>query len=251
MPVCNNCLQPFEGSYCSHCGQKASVGRLSMHEVFHDFFHAVTHADKGLLRVLRELLFSPGVIYRQYFSGKRKSYFSPVTFFLLVMGLALIIGQQLIQYDRHVHHIVIAKRNDPEQVLFGFQKIRYLLFIPLISALSWLFFYRKYNYAECLAFWFFCMGMVITVELFSYGLQFLFIKQRYTIHYFTDWLVFLMTLWHLFAVFTEGSWQRALACLFLGICSYFLLVYIFKFLGYLQGYSADFNFFNIIRDVFS
>lgn len=252
MPDCNNCHHTIEGNYCSHCGQKASVARLGLHEIFHDVVHAITHAEKGFFRVAKELLFTPGKLYSNYFSGKRKTYFSPVTFFLLLMGLALIAGDRLIRYDRQMHGIDPANiRHDAERVLFSFQKIRYLLFIPLISLLTWLFFYRRFNLAECLAFWFFCLGMVVMVELLSYGIQFLFIYQRHTIHYFTDWLVFAMLLWHLFAVFARGNRKSIAGSVILGLASYFLLVYIYKFLAHLQGYNTDFNFVHIIRSVFS
>lgn len=247
MPVCNNCHQSFDGKYCSHCGQKGSVGRLSMHEVFHDLFHAITHAEKGLVRVLKELLFSPRSLYRNYFSGKRKSYFSPVTFFLLVMGLALFLGEKLLQYDSSV----TLYKNDVETILFRFQKIRYLIFIPLMALLTLLFFYKRFNLAECLAFWFFCMGMVVAVEICSYAFQFLFIHQRHLIQYYTDWLVILLIFVHLFAVFGNGRWLTASGCVLLGLSTYFLLVYIYKFLAMLQGYNADLNFWHIIQSVFS
>lgn len=38
MPVCNNCNLAFEGIYRSHCGQKASVGRLSLHKIRYRVF---------------------------------------------------------------------------------------------------------------------------------------------------------------------------------------------------------------------
>jgi Protein of unknown function (DUF3667) len=247
MPVCNNCSLPFEGNYCSHCGQKASVGRLRMHEIVHDLVHAVTHAEKGIVRLAKELLFFPGKLYAGYFSGKRKTYFSPVAFFLLLMGLALFFGDKLIRYEG----AVAGRSNQFELTLFSLQKIRYLVFIPLISLLTLAFFHKRFNLAECLAFWFLCMGMVVLVELISYLFQFCFIHIRHPIQYYTDWLVFILILVHLFAVFPKGKIVNNFICVLLGLSTYFLLVYIYKFLGHLKGFEADFNFWHIIQQVFS
>lgn len=247
MPVCNNCNLAFEGKYCSHCGQKASVGRLSLHEIIHDAVHAVTHAEKGIVRLAKELLFSPHRLYTAYFSGKRKTYFNPVSFFLILIGLALFFGDKLIRYEG-----AVSGRNIQLEVsLFSLQKIRYLVFIPLISLLTWAFFHKRFNLAECFTFWFLCMGMVVLVELISYAIQFCFIRNWYPIQYYTDWLVFILILVHLFAVFPGRKFVNWLVCVLIGLSTYFLLVYIYKFLGHLKGVKTDFNFWHIIQQVFS
>lgn len=246
MPVCNNCQKSFEGVYCSHCGQKGTVGRLTMHEVFHELVHSLTHAEKGIVRLGREILFSPSQLYSNYFAGKRKSYFSPVTFFLLTIGLLILVGNKLLDWDSYQ----TGRSNAVEKMLFQFQKTRYLLFIPLISLLSWLLFYRRYNLAECFTFWFFCIGGISLIEVISYLPQFVWVEKRHEIRYFTDWLLWFFILFHLFLVFGNRKLLTIFKCVFLGLAMYFMLVYIYKLLGYWQGYSVDFNFRNILRSVF-
>ena len=246
MPVCNNCHQSFEGKYCSHCGQKASVGRLTIQEVFHEVVHSLLHAEKGIIKLTKGLLFSPAKVYTGYFSGKRKTYFSPVTFFLLSMGLLVFLGTKMINWDTSV----TGRANHVEKILFGFQKIRYIIFIPVISLITWLFFYKRYNLAECLCFWLFCIGTVVVLELVSYLPQFIWVKERHVIRYYTDWLVWLAIVFHIVIVFGDRSLLSYIKCIVLGIGTYFILVYIYKFLGYLQGYNADFNFSHILKDIF-
>ncbi|MBP8243000.1 MAG: DUF3667 domain-containing protein [Chitinophagaceae bacterium] len=246
MPVCNNCHQSFEGKYCSHCGQKGSVGRLTMHEIYHELVHSFTHTEKGVLKLSRDILFAPRKLYRSYFSGKRKTYFSPVTFFLLGMGLLIFLGGQLLNWDTHQ----TGNSNDVERILFQFQKIRYLIFIPVISLLTWALFHKTHNLAECFAFWFFCIGAIILIELISFIPQFAWVDQRHMIRYITDWLIWFFILFHLFLVFGDRGFWAILKCIFLGLSTYFVLVYIYKLLGYWQGFNADFNFWNIIKAVF-
>src|SRR5258708_3168998 len=85
--ICANCGTAINGKYCYECGQKAHIGRLSMHELFHEIWHGLTHTDKGILKLIKDLCFHPKSVYENYFKGHRKSYFSPVLFFLVTAGL--------------------------------------------------------------------------------------------------------------------------------------------------------------------
>ena len=50
---CKNCEINFNSNYCPNCGQKNSVGNLTLHEVMHEFWHGITHTDKGILNLLK------------------------------------------------------------------------------------------------------------------------------------------------------------------------------------------------------
>jgi len=78
---CKNCKTNFKGKFCYNCGQKASVGELSMKELLHEGWHSFTHTDKGILKLIKDLTLHPKTVYLNYFNGQRKKYFSPVTFF--------------------------------------------------------------------------------------------------------------------------------------------------------------------------
>lgn len=78
--ICNNCGANAEGKYCSNCGQKLGVGRVTVHELAHDTWHGVTHTDKGVLKLFKDLTIRPRTFFQEYLKGKRKTYFSPVVF---------------------------------------------------------------------------------------------------------------------------------------------------------------------------
>ena len=86
---CLNCCAEFEQSdnYCRSCGQNTSTHRLTTKHTIHHFFHAFTHTDKGFFYLIPKLLVKPGIIAREYKDGKRKTYFSPFTFILIVVAL--------------------------------------------------------------------------------------------------------------------------------------------------------------------
>lgn len=87
-----NCLNCGEivisgQQYCSGCGQSVKVHRVSFHYFFHELVHGVTHADIGILYTIKMLARQPGLVAREYLAGKRKKYFPPVSFYLVLIGL--------------------------------------------------------------------------------------------------------------------------------------------------------------------
>lgn len=91
--TCLNCANaiPAGQLYCGHCGQKADTRRLTLHDLAHAFVHVFTHADHSVLALVRDLAWKPGRVARDYVDGKRRKYFSPFTFVLVVVGLASLV----------------------------------------------------------------------------------------------------------------------------------------------------------------
>jgi ribosomal protein L32 len=72
----NSCLNceatlDFTARFCPNCGQKTNTHRLTLSHLFHDFFHALTYADKRILYLLRALALKPGIVAREYIAGKK------------------------------------------------------------------------------------------------------------------------------------------------------------------------------------
>lgn len=92
-PNCLNCGSVLESSqrFCPQCGQNADTHRLNFKHIWHDLIHAFTHADKGIFSLMWQLVYRPGFVAREYVDGKRKKYFNPFTFIILVVGFASVI----------------------------------------------------------------------------------------------------------------------------------------------------------------
>jgi len=87
---CQNCnTDPaFAQAYCSVCGQKQIVERLTLHEIARDMIHAVFHVDRSAISLVRMLLVRPGAVALDYVQGRRKRYFGPFAFLFFVVAAA-------------------------------------------------------------------------------------------------------------------------------------------------------------------
>ncbi len=83
---CLNCSHPLDRSdvYCPYCSQLNSNKQLSVRDFLAEFLGSVLVYDSRLRHTLRELLFHPGQITRNYVAGQRLKYANPFRFFLSV-----------------------------------------------------------------------------------------------------------------------------------------------------------------------
>ncbi|MBD3581781.1 DUF3667 domain-containing protein [Flavobacterium selenitireducens] len=90
--VCRNCDRELAADFgfCPGCGQKSDLHRLSWHEIAHDSIHYFTHADKGIFSLIADLGSKPGSVARQYVEGRRRKYFPPLNFFLIIAAILVI-----------------------------------------------------------------------------------------------------------------------------------------------------------------
>jgi hypothetical protein len=94
MTTCKNCENTVEGNYCPNCSQKADTHRFTLKHFAHDFLHAFTHADKGIFLLMKELIIRPGKVATEFNAGKRKKYFNPITYLLIVMALQIYLSRK-------------------------------------------------------------------------------------------------------------------------------------------------------------
>ncbi|SKB91474.1 DUF3667 domain-containing protein [Daejeonella lutea] len=147
---CLNCGKEFTTSdnYCSACGQNTSTARMSTEHAVHQFFHAFTHTDKGFFDLIPQLLTKPGIVARDYNEGKRKTYFSPFTFLLLIVAVSTI----LVAYNNFMS--MPTGDGQPYQVklvtnfLDKHFNVVVLFGIPLMAYFTSLFFRKRINFAE-------------------------------------------------------------------------------------------------------
>lgn len=166
---CRNCDQPISGDYCMHCGQRASVHKVTFKETWQDFWDLVFSVNAPLVSTLKLLFINPGVLFRGYLEGKRKRYYKPVAFFLLVTLIHVLI-RSFIGYDALAH---LESREDSgidmtkmmEAGHFMFENINNLLFF-FVFALGLLlkaFFYKRNTLAEFIAVSFYLVGVYILI----------------------------------------------------------------------------------------
>jgi hypothetical protein len=173
MTECKNCDTAFEGKFCPTCSQKADTHRLTLRHFAHEATHAVTHTDKGVLLLIKAMFTRPGHVAREYIEGKRKRYFNPITFILIMMAIQVFATKHTDFYGKFSQQMQkmyegIAKLNPQKnakgneyfnqrmkeadkQMAFANDnnKLINFIFIPFLSLLTWLFFKKSgFNYTE-------------------------------------------------------------------------------------------------------
>lgn len=167
--TCKNCNTELTGNFCENCGQKANTQRITFKLVAHDFIHAFTHADKGFLLLIKQLAVKPGIVAKEYLEGKRKKYFSPLTFMVIVMAFHAFVTYKIgyFQALRSMDPRVPQIWKDGMEIMVQNEKLLALiLIVPLITFFTWLFFISsKRNVAEIFVLVAFVMGQVTVIRI--------------------------------------------------------------------------------------
>jgi len=184
MVVCKNCGQEFDLNFCPNCGQKASVRRIDFSTITTDLPAALLDIDKGFLFNLIELFKRPGYAIKDYLEGKRKSFYHPLSYMLIIAGTMLLAMTFL---NIHYYDPVADAGMSPAQIAYWktydatqqawihYYKYYIPFFLPWMSLLFyvWLRVLRQpYNYWECVVISMFVAAQMtvpqIPILVFSY-----------------------------------------------------------------------------------
>ena len=164
---CLNCGAELHGDFCHECGQSARVKRLTFLETLQDFFSSSFALEGPLFRTIRGLLANPGQLYREYLGGKRKTYYKPVAFFILLTAIYIVV-RSLINYDSFGGNPPPSngpenRRIFAEAAFYMVKNINNILFFLVLSIglFQKLFFYKRYNLTEYLTIGFYITGIYI------------------------------------------------------------------------------------------
>ena len=140
---CANCDAPLaEGQrFCGACGQRTGRARLRMRDIAQDFLHAIAHVDHSILALVKALLLRPGVVAREYVEGRRKKYFGPFAFLVIMVGLGsfmfVVTGVKWAQSDGQSGVVDFLQRH---------VNIIMLLQMPTLATGCWLLFWNERLY---------------------------------------------------------------------------------------------------------
>lgn len=228
---CLNCNAELSGNFCANCGQKAALGRITFKETLYSFMSASFALEGPLLYTIKGLILRPGKVFREYFSGKRKTYYKPVAFFILMTAFYIIL-RTMINFDPLEGQVAMEPSNHdlPRSVIktrqaarFMVAHINHIMFFLVFSIgiITKFFFWKKQNLAEYTAIGFYISGMYI---LFGIPLMFI---SKYTSFSTNQFQLILLAIYILFCVgsfFKKRSFRNVLAYFFTSILS--ILLYI-------------------------
>jgi Protein of unknown function (DUF3667) len=160
MTSCKNCGHQFDLDYCNKCGQKASVKRIEMKWLLHELPHAIWHIERGFFFNMIQLFKRPGYAVADYIEGKRKKFYHPISYLLILLAVMYLITHYLKAhwYDpaqdarMSEEQTAIWVEYDKSQQLWTNHYLQYMLiFMPVATAIFWVLLKllgRKYNLAE-------------------------------------------------------------------------------------------------------
>ncbi len=90
--TCQNCGYVVRKRFCPKCGQENIETRQSFHYLFIHFIEDLVHYDGSFWKTLKNLLFKPGILTREYLQGKRKEYVAPVKLYIFVSFFVFFVG---------------------------------------------------------------------------------------------------------------------------------------------------------------
>jgi hypothetical protein len=143
----------FTDAFCNHCGQKIHH-RITVGHIWHDALHAIIHADKGVFYLLGQLFIRPGVVAREYIiDGKRKNYFNPLTYALILGSIAAFIAVNSHYKEKTMNNISggnptlsaskMKKLTGVLQYVNKYYNVVHLLQVPFFALSSWLLYRKK------------------------------------------------------------------------------------------------------------
>ena len=168
MTTCKNCGYQSELKYCPNCGQKASVKRLEMKSLLQELPHSVFHIDKGFLFNVSQIIKRPGYAIKDYLDGKRKNFYHPLSYMLIVLGTMLVaMNLMKVHYYDPVQDAWMTpekaaswKEYDAtQQTWIHYYKFYIPFYLPWIALIFYLWLRvmkQAYTYAECIFISFFC-----------------------------------------------------------------------------------------------
>ncbi|WP_445385772.1 DUF3667 domain-containing protein [Robiginitalea sp. IMCC44478] len=150
---CKNCNKPItdDYKYCPHCGQKSDIERLNFQHLLRDLWMAFSNTDRGMLLLVRQLVYRPGKVARGYISGQRKTYYNPFSFLAIMVAIAFFF---ILKFEDTTINYSSIETNEMEFLRFTFRYFNvFILFTcPIYGSLIWLFFIgRGANFVENLA----------------------------------------------------------------------------------------------------
>ena len=163
--TCKNCGNHFHGKFCNQCGEKVYGEKdKSLWHIAEELFHFLSHFEGKLFTTFKAVFTAPGKLAFDYCNGIRKNYFSPISFFLLIVvlylffplakGLNLRLSNHLEfwygSYAKKEAITYMIQKNITEATLFErytnlsekVSKVLLFLLIPVMAGFSVLFGYR-------------------------------------------------------------------------------------------------------------
>ncbi|MEO5968145.1 MAG: DUF3667 domain-containing protein [Ferruginibacter sp.] len=234
--ICKNCNNQLEGNFCSNCGQNSNVGKIDFKYVINDIPDSIFQVNSGLFFTVKELFLRPGKSIREFIIGKRKRFFKPIAYVLLISTLYALLSMLVEQgtvLGEVVRGMSQAFKTDDKYTsvtkLFDWiinnHAYSTIILLPFLSLASYLAFFKcKFNYFEH-----FILNAYITAQqalIYSFFviIQFTVKSESYFLQYVPLSLAFTFGLWAFLQFFNNEKKLKVVLLYLLTYFIYFILI---------------------------
>lgn len=84
---CLNCGTIVQGKFCQNCGQENVLPKETFWHMVVHFFYDITHFDSKFFETLKDLLFRPGFLPKEYMLGRRVKYLHPIKMYVFTSAV--------------------------------------------------------------------------------------------------------------------------------------------------------------------
>lgn len=88
---CATCNTRFKGNFCPRCGQSSRIGRYSFKIALINFIDVWGLGNRSMLRTIRDLIFRPGYMIRDYLKGMQMAYYPPFNMFFILAAVSIFV----------------------------------------------------------------------------------------------------------------------------------------------------------------
>jgi len=177
---CLNCGTKVKGKYCSECGQKLNLPKLTFSAIIQDFLSTVFNIDAPFPKTVFRLFINPASLIKEFILGHRKSFYAPIKYLLLCLFINLLTSE-LLGFDPIENQKLLESPNQTrpgseDAYAIGQFVTKYLnyfifLFPFSIGIFSKLLFWRsKYNFTERTVLGFYLSGQYVVISLLPISL---------------------------------------------------------------------------------
>jgi hypothetical protein len=176
---------------------KKNDGHIYLKDQWHDALYYIFSLDSPLWRTFKGLMTNPGKVGREYIAGKRKSYYTPIKYFILATAVYFLLVKLTgfnpvkLQYEA----FGAPPREDPISDMIR-NNVNYFLFlfVIILSFISKLFFHKQEgSFPERIAYSFFVIGHYIFLNIIFVPLCFIhpsFILVKYSTLIYLIWGIY-------------------------------------------------------------
>jgi hypothetical protein len=122
---CLNCGATVMGRYCHVCGQENVEPKETFWHLVAHFFNDITHFDGKFFTTLKDLLFKPGFLSKEYMMGRRASYLNPIRMYVFTSAIFFLIffsffqNSESIEFGGSINGKTVEQINKMDSITFA------------------------------------------------------------------------------------------------------------------------------------